>query len=218
MIAFSPSVLSSFGLPLLPTCLILTVSEARRYFASTIQSLQQTVSSLLTSGMFRITTGNTATAELTASNTSTARAIVFGLWNVLNATSERVNRSYLEGTGVKGWKGPEGGKLNCLVPLYSLIPWSAYRALPPRSRAKNGWGHYTTYSANVITLKREQLAEINKKSDLIQTFPGNRIVAYASYACVNHINTVLTLATVPVHYILNHYNLSSWSNGHTPAS
>jgi hypothetical protein len=32
----SPSVLSSFGLPLPPTCLILTVSEARSYFASTI--------------------------------------------------------------------------------------------------------------------------------------------------------------------------------------
>jgi hypothetical protein len=33
---FSPSLLSSFGLPLPPTCLILTVSEARSYFASTI--------------------------------------------------------------------------------------------------------------------------------------------------------------------------------------
>jgi hypothetical protein len=33
---FSPSVLSSFGLPLPPTCLVLTVSEARSYFASTI--------------------------------------------------------------------------------------------------------------------------------------------------------------------------------------
>jgi hypothetical protein len=32
----SPSVLSSFGLPLRPTCLVLTVSEARRYFASII--------------------------------------------------------------------------------------------------------------------------------------------------------------------------------------
>jgi hypothetical protein len=34
---FSPSVLSSFGLPLPPTCLLLTASEARSYFASTIQ-------------------------------------------------------------------------------------------------------------------------------------------------------------------------------------
>jgi hypothetical protein len=34
---FSPSVLSSFGLPQPPTRLVLTVSEARRYFASTIQ-------------------------------------------------------------------------------------------------------------------------------------------------------------------------------------
>jgi hypothetical protein len=34
---FSPSVLSSFGLPLPPTCLVLTVSEARSYFVSTIQ-------------------------------------------------------------------------------------------------------------------------------------------------------------------------------------
>jgi hypothetical protein len=33
---FSPSVLSSFGLPLPPTCLLLTVSEAGSYFASTI--------------------------------------------------------------------------------------------------------------------------------------------------------------------------------------
>jgi hypothetical protein len=32
----SPSVLSSFGLPLPPTCLVLTVSEARSYFTSTI--------------------------------------------------------------------------------------------------------------------------------------------------------------------------------------
>jgi hypothetical protein len=33
----SPHVLYSFGLPLPPTCLVLTVSEARSYFASTIQ-------------------------------------------------------------------------------------------------------------------------------------------------------------------------------------
>jgi hypothetical protein len=31
---FSPSVLSSCGLPLPPTCQLLTVSEARSYFAS----------------------------------------------------------------------------------------------------------------------------------------------------------------------------------------
>jgi hypothetical protein len=36
MIVFSLSMLSSFGLPLLPTCLLLTVSEARSYFAATI--------------------------------------------------------------------------------------------------------------------------------------------------------------------------------------
>jgi hypothetical protein len=36
MIVFSSSVLSSFGLPLPSTCLILTVNEARSYFASTI--------------------------------------------------------------------------------------------------------------------------------------------------------------------------------------
>jgi hypothetical protein len=36
---FSPSVVSSFGLPLPPTCLLLTASEARRYFASTIDPL-----------------------------------------------------------------------------------------------------------------------------------------------------------------------------------
>jgi hypothetical protein len=35
---FSPSVLSSFGLPLPSTCLVLTVSEARSYFASAIHS------------------------------------------------------------------------------------------------------------------------------------------------------------------------------------
>jgi hypothetical protein len=34
---FSPSVLASFGLPLPPTCLVLTVSEARSYFASAIR-------------------------------------------------------------------------------------------------------------------------------------------------------------------------------------
>jgi hypothetical protein len=33
----SPYVLSSCGLPLPPTCLLLTVSEARSYFASTVQ-------------------------------------------------------------------------------------------------------------------------------------------------------------------------------------
>jgi hypothetical protein len=33
---FSPSVLSSFGLPLPPTCLLLAVGEARSYFASAI--------------------------------------------------------------------------------------------------------------------------------------------------------------------------------------
>jgi hypothetical protein len=33
---FSPSLLSSFGLPLPLTCLLLTVSEARSYFASTV--------------------------------------------------------------------------------------------------------------------------------------------------------------------------------------
>jgi hypothetical protein len=33
---FSPSVLSSFSFPLPPSCLVLTVSEARSYFASTI--------------------------------------------------------------------------------------------------------------------------------------------------------------------------------------
>jgi hypothetical protein len=31
---FSPSVMSSFVLPLPPTCVLVTVSEARRYFAS----------------------------------------------------------------------------------------------------------------------------------------------------------------------------------------
>jgi hypothetical protein len=36
---FFPSVLSSFGLPLPPTCLLLTVSEARSYFASTAMYL-----------------------------------------------------------------------------------------------------------------------------------------------------------------------------------
>jgi hypothetical protein len=36
---FSPSVLSSLGLPLPPTWLILTVSEARSYFASTVHLL-----------------------------------------------------------------------------------------------------------------------------------------------------------------------------------
>jgi hypothetical protein len=35
---FSHSVLSSFGFPLPPTCLVLTVSEARSYFAYTIVS------------------------------------------------------------------------------------------------------------------------------------------------------------------------------------
>jgi hypothetical protein len=34
---FSPYLLSSFGLPLPPTCLVLTVSEARSYYASTIR-------------------------------------------------------------------------------------------------------------------------------------------------------------------------------------
>jgi hypothetical protein len=33
----SPSVLSSCGLPLPPTCLLLTANEARSYFASTIE-------------------------------------------------------------------------------------------------------------------------------------------------------------------------------------
>jgi hypothetical protein len=38
---FSPSVLSSFGLPLSPTCLLVTVTEARSYFASTIRNLAE---------------------------------------------------------------------------------------------------------------------------------------------------------------------------------
>jgi hypothetical protein len=33
---FSPSVLSPFGLPIPPTCLVLTVREARSYFACTM--------------------------------------------------------------------------------------------------------------------------------------------------------------------------------------
>jgi hypothetical protein len=37
---FSPSVLLSFGLPLPPTCLLLTVSEARSYFAYTILNVK----------------------------------------------------------------------------------------------------------------------------------------------------------------------------------
>jgi hypothetical protein len=39
---FSPSVLSSFGLHLSPTCLLLTVTEARSYFASTINRHRDT--------------------------------------------------------------------------------------------------------------------------------------------------------------------------------
>jgi hypothetical protein len=41
MIVFSLSVLSSCGLPLPPTCLVLTVSEARSYFTSTVRTLYQ---------------------------------------------------------------------------------------------------------------------------------------------------------------------------------
>jgi len=37
---FFPSVLLSLGLPLLPTCLLVTVNEARSYFASTISTLR----------------------------------------------------------------------------------------------------------------------------------------------------------------------------------
>jgi hypothetical protein len=36
----SPSVLSSYGLPRPPTCLLLTVNEARSYFAATITGIQ----------------------------------------------------------------------------------------------------------------------------------------------------------------------------------
>jgi hypothetical protein len=46
-----------------------------------------------------------------------ASTSVFGLWNVWIATPEQVTRSLLEVIGVKGWKGPGGGILNCLVPL-----------------------------------------------------------------------------------------------------
>jgi hypothetical protein len=38
----SPDVLSSCGLPLLPTCLLVTVNEARSYFASTIPGVCRT--------------------------------------------------------------------------------------------------------------------------------------------------------------------------------
>jgi hypothetical protein len=44
---FSPSVLSSFGLPLPPTRLVLTVSEARSYFASTVHYLCGTLTVFL---------------------------------------------------------------------------------------------------------------------------------------------------------------------------
>jgi hypothetical protein len=40
-------VLSSFGLPLPSTCLLLTVSEARSYFASTVVSLSPSVTKWL---------------------------------------------------------------------------------------------------------------------------------------------------------------------------
>jgi hypothetical protein len=49
---FCPSVLSSFGLPLPPTCLLLTVSEARSYFSSTIRishSIRRGVSHIIRS-------------------------------------------------------------------------------------------------------------------------------------------------------------------------
>jgi hypothetical protein len=36
----SPSVLSSCGLPLPPTCLLVTVNEARSYFASTVHRVK----------------------------------------------------------------------------------------------------------------------------------------------------------------------------------
>jgi hypothetical protein len=39
---FTPSVISSFGLPLPPTCLVLTVKEARSYFASTLHTRYDT--------------------------------------------------------------------------------------------------------------------------------------------------------------------------------
>jgi hypothetical protein len=39
--SLSLSLVSSFGLPLPPTCLLLTVNEARSYFASTIHSVQE---------------------------------------------------------------------------------------------------------------------------------------------------------------------------------
>jgi hypothetical protein len=38
-LVLSPYVLSSCGLPLPPTCLLLTVNEARSYFASTVLKL-----------------------------------------------------------------------------------------------------------------------------------------------------------------------------------
>jgi len=48
-IYFSHYVLSSFGLPLPPTSVVLTVSESRSYFASTIrQGLRENVSAFLT--------------------------------------------------------------------------------------------------------------------------------------------------------------------------
>jgi hypothetical protein len=45
---FSPSVLSSFGLPPPPTCVLLTVSEARSYFASIIPTILQSVTAQTT--------------------------------------------------------------------------------------------------------------------------------------------------------------------------
>jgi hypothetical protein len=50
--------------------------------------------------------------------------------------------------GVKGWKGPGGGNRTCLVPLHSFSRWSAWWALPPRSRAKNGGVYYTHRKCN----------------------------------------------------------------------
>jgi hypothetical protein len=51
----SPYVLSSCGLPLPPTCLLLTVNKARSYFASIINEMGSTgeLSGLLLKGVFQ---------------------------------------------------------------------------------------------------------------------------------------------------------------------
>jgi hypothetical protein len=95
-------VLSSCGLPLPPTCILLTVDEALSYFASTIIPKRVSLSDIWYTWRLRFWL---------------LKCVWIGTWG--GGGIERESVCHLPEVGWKGWK--EGGKLNCLLPLHSFV-------------------------------------------------------------------------------------------------